>query len=108
MGTVDLELAAVRDDCFAFTRVDEAAKHVDVPVKNVVLRVLMNAGNAFFDEHHGNIRASYTRYIRVKVDRPANFIFNEIQCSARRATLFARHRNAPNALCRPLKQGVNM
>ncbi len=44
----------------------------------------------------------------MEVDRPSDFIFNEVERAPRRAALFARHGDAPDALGGPFHKGVNM
>ncbi len=105
---VDLELPSICDDFLAFTRIDETSEHVDVSVEDVILRVLMDAGHAFLDEHHGDIGTGNAGNVRVIIDRTTDLVFDEVERSARRATLLTCHGNAADALCRALQQRINM
>jgi len=108
VGAIDLQYAAEGDDFLDLTSVDKAAQHVDVAIKDVVLRILVGSVNALLDEHHGNIGSGNAGYVGVQIDRPTDFFFDQVQCAAGGPDLFARYRDTADPLGRALDQGVDV
>ncbi len=102
MGAVDLEHSGPGHDLFRFRRVHKRPKHVDVPVKDVILRVLVRPVYPLFRKHHGNLRPGDAGHVGMIVDRSADFVLDEVEGLALGPDLLARNRDSARALGRAL------
>ncbi len=82
--------------------------HVDISIEHVVLRVLVRAIDAFLGEEHGDFRPGKAADVRMKIDRPADFLFDGVKRFARGANLFARDRHTADAFRRAFDEAVDM
>ncbi len=59
VGAIDLQHAAIGDNRLAFTGIYETAQHIDIAIKYVILRILVDTGDTFFMKHNSDIRSGH-------------------------------------------------
>ena len=107
-GAIDLQEVAIRHDFLRLGRVDEGAVHVDIAVKDVVLRILMCTVHAFLHEKDGDLGTGQAADIGMEVYWPPHLLLDRIERLAGGAELLPGDRNTADAFGRSFDQPVDM
>ena len=108
MCTIELQDTGICHNIFCFRSIHKGTMYIDITIKHIVLRILVRTIDTFFGKQHSDFRPCYTTYIRMKINWPADFIFNCIECFARGTDLFSTNRNTTYTFGRTFNQAIDM